>query len=142
MAAGKYEPESIVLHCMLLSILYLSQKLGSVLAVLAAGFFAQSIDGLVTGGRDNPSRRRGWHARLWPYDQSGGKCLLHGFFGKGKIAKKPSQHCHRPAVLAPKDYGDIRAQPWFSTNGRTSIGVVVARASLPAHARAASRSGS
>jgi hypothetical protein len=66
---------------------------------------------------------------LWPSSQRGGECLLYRFLGERKIAKEASEHCHSPAVFAPKDRRNFCAQARCSMNGRTSIGVVVARAS-------------
>src|SRR5207302_9110459 len=85
--------------------------------------------------RRHPGRGPPLHGR--------GERVLDRLLGDVDVAEDADQDGHRAPVLLAEDTLDLRrrrlgGQPW---NGRTSIGSVVARAALLAHASAASRSG-
>ena len=77
---------------------------------------------------------------LRPARQRGREGVLHRFLGKLDVTEEAHQDGDRTSVLAAEYSCDLRAQ-WPSANGRTSMGVPMARASLRPQPSAASRSG-
>src|SRR5688500_18121747 len=140
MAAGEYQPQAIVAHVVLLLGFLFQQLHRRALTNVAAGFAAQMIERAVTRRRDDPARGSGRYTAPRPMRERGGERVLDRFLGKRDVAEEAHQHCNRTTVLAPEDRFDLRAQ-WLSMNGRTSMGVPMARASLRAQPSAASRSG-
>src|SRR5450432_1034495 len=111
------------------------------LTLRSRGFFAQTVQCLVARGRNEPAHRRRRNAGTRPLSKRDCEGFLHRFLGERNVAEEAGEHGHATSVFAPKDCFDLCVQLGCSTNGRTSMGVVVARASFRAHNSAASRSG-
>src|ERR1700719_678307 len=129
------------MHIVLLSLLHFVQQLGGMLSLRSRGFFAQTVQCLVARGRDEPADRRWRNAGSRPLSQRDCEGFLHRFLGERNVAEEAGEHGHATSVFAPKYCVDRCVQLVCSTNGRTSMGVVVARANFRAHSSAASRSG-
>jgi hypothetical protein len=71
--------------------------------------------------------------------EGGDEGVLDRFLGELDVAEEADQDGNGTAVLTPEDCFDLRAQ-CPSMNGRTSMGVPMARASLRPQASAESRS--
>src|ERR1700678_66155 len=126
---------------MFLYVFHVVQQLGGVVALGSRGFFAQTGQCLVARGRNEPGRRRRRNAGTRPFSKRDCEGFLHRLLGERNVAEEAGEHGHATSVFAPKDCFDFRVQFGCSMNGRTSMGVVVVRASLRAHNSAASRSG-
>src|SRR5579862_846318 len=111
------------------------------LTLCARGFPAQTIQCFVARGRDEPACRRRWNAVTRPLGKGDCERFLHGLFRERNVAEQAGEHRHATSVFAAKDCFYLCVQLGCSMKGRTSMGVVVAPASLRAHDRAASRSG-
>src|SRR5437588_6059116 len=120
-------------------------------AVLARGLAAEAVDGPIAGSGDDPASRAGWRPARRPALDGRGEGVLDRLLGDVDVAEDTDQDRHGSPVLLPKYPLDVGAgegghapdQPSRKTwwNGRTSIGSVVARASLRPQSSAASRSG-
>src|SRR6187399_2239014 len=142
MAAREDQAQSLVTHVVLLRVLrlLLEQLQGGAMTLVAARLASQMVERPVARGGDDPARGRGRHAVARPVCERGDEGVLDRFLGETNVAEKAHQHGYRAPMLAPED-GFDRLGQWPSWNGRTSIGVPMARASLRPHASAASRSG-
>jgi hypothetical protein len=119
-------------------------------ALIARGFAAQAIDRPVAGGGDDPPGRARRQPFGRPAPDGDRERVLDRFLGDVDVAEDADQDRHGASVLLAEhtldvrnlDAGHARDQPLgVSWNERTSIGRVVARANLPAHSSALSRSG-
>ena len=129
MAAGEYQAQPVVTHVVLLRRFLLEQLQRGAMALIAARFAAQMVERAVARGGDDPAGGRGRYAVLRPARERDGEGVLDRFLGELDVAEEAHQHGNRAAMLAAEDRFDLRAQ-CPSMNGRTSIGVPMARASL------------
>ena len=120
----------------------LVESVGGEVALGAGRLAPQPVDRPVAGGGRDPAARVRRHARLRPALGRDRERLGHRVLGEVDVAEDTDQRRGAAAGLAPEDGGQVLAhrvvQPWI---GRTSMGRSHAAAALPAHSRAASRSG-
>src|SRR5438105_3424076 len=107
------------------------------MAVLTGRLAAQTVDGAIARGGDDPAS---WRWRVGPtagYRQRRCERVLDRVLGPGDGAEHPDQDRHGAPVLLAEDTLDLRVgncrhggrqSSSSSWNGRTSIGSVVARA--------------
>ena len=141
MAAGEYQAQAVIAHVVLLGRVLLQQLHRGALARIARRFAAQLIDRAVARGGDDPAGGRGWHAALRPARERRRERVLDRFLGELDVTEEAHQNGNRTAVLAAEYRLRSRVAQCPSMNGRTSMGVPMARASLRPQPSAASRSG-
>src|SRR5690348_3094033 len=143
MATREDQAQSLVAHIVFLLVLrglLLEQFQGDAMTFVAARFAPQVVECPVASGGDDPSCGRRRHSIVRPPRERGDERVLDRFLGETDVAEKAHEDRNRTTMLAPEDRFDRRGQ-CCSWNGRTSIGVPMARASLRPQASAASRSG-
>src|SRR5262249_26215677 len=113
---------------------------GLCVTLLARRVAAEAIDRAVTRRRDDPSSRPRRQAGRRPLLDGDHERVLDRLLGGVDVSEQTDQYRDGAAVFLAKDTLDLRPQEASSRNGRTSIGSVVATASLRPHSSAASRS--
>src|SRR5450631_200156 len=96
MAAGEDQAKPVVGNLNLVIVGNLSGGSEAILNVRFDLLFetllaADTVDGLVTGGLNDPCPRKVGNARLAPLNESGGKGVLCRFFGKVEITHEPDE---------------------------------------------------
>src|SRR6185312_4036023 len=150
MTAREDQAQPVVAHGGLLFGLILRlQQIRIRMPVFARALAADAIDGAVARGGDDPPDRASGQSGRRPALDGGGEGVLHRLFGVVDAAEHAHQRRDRAAIFLAEHTLDLRerklghasCQRKTSRMGRTSIGSVIARASLRAQPSAASRSG-
>lgn len=108
------------------------------MAVLACRFASQAVDGPVVGRRNDPAARVRGNALAPPLISGDGERFRDRILGQIDVAEDADQRGRAATGFPPEDRFELVTHP---SAGRTSIGRSHAAVHLPAHSRAASRSG-
>jgi hypothetical protein len=76
------------------------------LAIVSRRLAPEPVDGVVAGGRDDPTAGVRWHAGARPALHGHDEGLLDRLLGEVDVAEKADQRGHRPAELGPENVLD------------------------------------